>query len=467
MKKAKRGLILLLIISTFLCQSCAGNGLSTEPEQTTEVSIQNDSVSDLANEWVTAEDIIARGHVSLAYEYMNEASIAYNNEDGSKTLYVFSQSVNYIDEHMKWSFIDTGIKEVDETRMANMGYQYTIEASDIKTYYPENLSPDLGVSLQKQLYQFGAVGDHNYAAEIVQKENFIQENREMIAYKGAVEGSDLFVYPSTLGTNAEIQIAQPFAKNQFQLWLEVEENMDVVKQPGGYLTIEARNNDETTIVGVIQKPLLKSAEGKYSYDSAIRSVRKTDHNRYVITFTINDEFNSSGTNVFLAFEVRREKQPDNCLYSKKLQLTHAYLANYSVIGNSSEYGIGRLMLRYVFSSLNIESDAINSATYKIYALNNVDAEIELRPVLEDWCSITGNWNNNYKTGEAISKFNFQDHIWTFDITGSVKEWFADETEQLEHNGLQLKYVNESDQSSIVLSNDNSLFMNVTILNFDD
>ena len=266
MKKGKKGLILLLAISTLLCQSCAGNGQSTEPEQTTEVSIQNESVSDLANEWVTVEDIIARGHISLAYEYMNEASIAYNNEDGSKTLYIFSQSVNYIDEHMKWSFIDTGIKEVDETRMANKGYQYTIEASDIKTYYPENLSPDLGVSLQKQLYQFGVVGDYNYAAEIVQKENFIKENREMIAYKGAVDGSDLFVYPSTLGTNAEIQIAQPFAKNQFQLWLEVEENMDVVKQPGGYLTIEARNNDETTIVGVIQKPLLKNAEGKHSYD---------------------------------------------------------------------------------------------------------------------------------------------------------------------------------------------------------
>ena len=88
MKKARKGLILLLVISTLLCQSCAGNGQSAKPEQTTEVSIQDNSLSNLANEWVTVEDIIARGHVSLAYEYMNEASIAYNNEDGSKTLYV-------------------------------------------------------------------------------------------------------------------------------------------------------------------------------------------------------------------------------------------------------------------------------------------------------------------------------------------------------------------------------------------
>ena len=31
------------------------------------------------------------------------------------------------------------------------------------------------------------------------------------------------VYPSTLGTNVEIEIKQPFAKNQFQIWLEIGE----------------------------------------------------------------------------------------------------------------------------------------------------------------------------------------------------------------------------------------------------
>ena len=61
----------------------------------------------------------------------------------------------------------------------------------------------------------------------------------------------------------------------------------------------------------------------------------------------------------------------------------------------------------------------------------------------------------------------QDHAWKLDITESVKEWYSDESGQLEHNGLQLKYVNEDNGNSILLSNDNSLYMNVIVINFDD
>ena len=60
----------------------------------------------------------------------------------------------------------------------------------------------------------------------------------------------------------------------------------------------------------------------------------------------------------------------------------------------------------------------------------------------------------------------RDHVWRLDITEPVKAWFADESGQLEHNGLQLKYVSEDNGNSILLSNDNSLYMNVIVINFD-
>ena len=418
------------------------------------------------SDYVSTDNMLNRGHVSMLPELTSEVSFGYVNKDGSKTLYVFAQPVNYMNEYMEWTPIDTDIKQVDEKRMSDMGYSYTIAASDIKPYYPKILKKDLGIKLQKNIYQFGVLSDDNFEVELTERENFIDESRSMLVYRKAVGGSDMYVYPSTLGTNVEIEIADSFSKNQFQLWLEIEEGMNIVKQPGGYLTIEQEINGETNTLGVIQKPLMKNTEGDYSYNCSIRSVKKAEGNRYTVTFSVDEAFNNTGSSVFVAFEIRREKLPDNCLYSKQPNLTHAFLNNYTVIGNSAKYGVGRLMLRYVLTPFGLDPETINSATYEVFALTNEKAEVELRPVLEDWCSITGNWNNQYKTGDRVFSASMRDHVWRLDITEPVKAWFADESGQLEHNGLQLKYVNEDNGNSILLSNDNSLYMNVIVINFD-
>ena len=418
------------------------------------------------SDYVSTDNMLNRGHVNMLPELTSEVSFGYVNKDGSKTLYVFAQPVNYMNEYMEWTPIDTDIKQVDEKRMSDMGYSYTIAASDIKPYYPKILKKDLGIKLQKNIYQFGVLSDDNFEVELTERENFIDESRSMLVYRKAVGGSDMYVYPSTLGTNVEIEIADSFSKNQFQLWLEIEEGMNIVKQPGGYLTIEQEINGETNTLGVIQKPLMKNTEGDYSYNCSIRSVKKAEGNRYTVTFSVDEAFNNTGSSVFVAFEIRREKLPDNCLYSKQPNLTHAFLNNYTVIGNSAKYGVGRLMLRYVLTPFGLDPETINSATYEVFALTNEKAEVELRPVLEDWCSITGNWNNQYKTGDRVFSASMRDHVWRLDITEPVKAWFADESGQLEHNGLQLKYVNEDNGNSILLSNDNSLYMNVIVINFD-
>ena len=66
------------------------------------------------SDYVSADDMINRGHERLLSEFMSEVSIGYANKDGSKTLYVFAQPINYMNEYMEWTPIDTDIKEVDE-----------------------------------------------------------------------------------------------------------------------------------------------------------------------------------------------------------------------------------------------------------------------------------------------------------------------------------------------------------------
>ena len=463
----KKYIIMVLFFAMqLLCYSCAS--VKSQIEPTTENDIIDSIVDEtIYNEFISDNTVQERGHVSVIPELMSEVSIGYNNVDDSKTLYVFAQPINYINEFMQWTPINTDIKNVDEVRMLDMGYGYTIAASDIKPYYPNILSHDLGIKLQKNVYQFGVLSDDEFVVEYTGKDNFIGMHRNMLVYRGAVNGSDMYVYPSTLGTNVEVEMKQAFAKNQFQLWVEIGEGMNIVKQPGGYLTVEQTINDETNVLGVIQKPLIKDSKEICSYECAVRSVKKAEDNRYIITFAVDKTLNKAGSTIFIACEIRREKQPDNCLYSGKPNLTHAFLSNYSVIGNSAEYGVGRLMLRYSLTPFALDSSKIRSATYELYALTNENAEVELVPVLEDWCSITGNWNNQYSTGEKVFKSQMENHVWAFDITESVREWFSDKSGQLEHNGLQLKYVNEDAEGSILLSNDNSLYMNAVIINFYD
>jgi hypothetical protein len=158
----------------------------------------------LQNDYVPVDDIKNRGHLELIPQFTSEVSFGYLNEDGSKTLYIFAQPVNYMNEYMEWTPIDTDIKQVDEKRMSDMGYSYTIAASDIKPYYPQNLAKDLGVKLQKNIYQFGVISDDDFEVELTERENFIDESRSMLVYRKAVGGSDMYVYPSTLGTNVEM-----------------------------------------------------------------------------------------------------------------------------------------------------------------------------------------------------------------------------------------------------------------------
>lgn len=98
----------------------------------------------------------------------------------------------------------------------------------------------------------------------------------------------------------------------------------------------------------------------------------------------------------------------------------------------------------------------------MYSLNQGYEKLELLSVLEDWCSVTGNWNSSYKTGKITSAASPVGNQITFDITNETKKWCDDESGQAEHNGVLLKTANENNGTNyIILSNDSTLYNNYT------
>ena len=161
--------------------------------------------------------------------------------------------------------------------------------------------------------------------------------------------------------------------------------------------------------------------------------------------------------------MRREKQPDNTIYSKLPNLRNSYLCNYAVVGNSTEFGTGKHLIRYKFVKyFNLQSSQVKRANYRIYSLNRHRETLETKTILEDWCSLTGNWNEGYEYGPQVAKTSSAKHEFVFDITDELKKWCDDLTGQKEHNGLVLSTEFEQEGVySVILSNDNTLYSNVT------
>lgn len=405
-------------------------------------------------------------HDYVLDEYSSNLSVAYMNKDGTKTIYIFSSPIKFVNKSGKLSLIDTRIVNVSETSMRERGYIYTISNSDIKPYYPKYLSDKCGIVLKNEIeYEFGIFSENAIRPIYKSQLNILNEEKYMLVYENAFgRNCDFKVYPSSKGSSCEIEFEEKPESDTLSTWVKITEpDIYLKKEPGGYIVIAKDKLDVNgvktyDILGVIQKPLLKNKNGDFSYNNSLEILPK-DNGLYEIKLMFDKNMLNKGSVAFLSFEMRRESQPDNALYSKLPNLENAYLCNASVIGNNMEYGIGRLMIRFKFTkNFNLDSSQIQSATFYTYSLNNNKNQFELLSILEDWCSITGNWNKNYKTGDRTSVFSQQSNELKFDITNEVKKWCDDKTGQMEHNGVMLKSINENeDYYNIILSNDNTLY----------
>ena len=420
------------------------------------------------NELFTQKELDKRGHKSVITEYITDISTAYNNKDGTKTFYIFTKPIRYINENQQLSLIDTRIANIDDKNMLEKGYVYTIANSDIKPFFPRELSDNTSILLQKDMeYEYGVYTNKKISAQYKKVTNFINKETDMVVYKNALgNGTRLGLYPSSLGNNCEIYFDKAPETNEVSFWVKVSDpEVRLKKESGGYLImtkakINAEGEQTDEIQAVIQKPLLKDKSGNVSYDNDLNIISKGT-GIYELKFTFDKTKLNAGSTAFISFEMRREKQPDNALYSNFPYLENAYLKNYSAIGNSEHYGIGRLMIRYKFAKLfNLKSEQISKASFHMYSLTDNNDNLEMLSVLEDWCSITGNWNNQYKTGGQVSVFNHTGNEISFDVTKEVMKWCDDESGQMEHNGLLFKSIHEKEGVyNIILSNDNTLYNN--------
>ena len=448
----------LLLLST----ACGASAASVK-----EVSI---TLSDSYYELFTEDEWNASGHQEVIPEFVTDSSIGYRNADGTRTLYYYASPIHYFDAAGGVHTIDTRLANVADESLHQQGYWYTAADSDILPYFPGELSAASGIRLAKgsQFYIFAPAGDAVSAPRYGEETTFLGEKRPALTYRSVLgDGLDLVVYPSSLGANGEVTLGRDLGDDEnVAFWITLPDpDMTLQMENGGYLTVRVPSEEgKTEILGVIQRPLIKTRDGDISFRNSLE-IDSEEDGRYLVSLNLDREATRKGSTVFLSFEMRREKQPDNCLYSGYPYLEYAYLTNFSVLGNSVECGIGRLMIRFLITRpFGLTAEDILSATYSVRSLNDVDQPFELRTVLGDWCSMAGNWSKDYPVGDRTAVCTPKDNEFVFDITDEVKMWCGDPQCILEQYGVQLRACDETEgQYAVMLSNDNSLYRNRTVI----
>lgn len=395
-------------------------------------------------------------HIAELPQYQSDSIAAYLNEDGTKTIYIFSSPVKFEDNGNIYQ-IDNQLCRLEAEHPYAKTFDYKTMQNDITAYFPSHLGPETGIRIQNDWYYDIRLEDA-FDAEQIETTNFLDQSIDAIRYTNHEKPYSILSYPSTLGVNIEIAFQNEIKEEKLTFLLKTNQRESLTIEEGGYAAWKSGKE----IKGVIQAPILKTANGEIVTQNKF-DVRKIGLHQYAVDLYLSNPAQIKGGKMFLSFEMRKEKQPDNAIYSKFPDLENAYLKNISYIGNSPTHGIGRLFIRFAgVSALQIKPEQVMKAQYYVYQLDKSEnpSHYEMFSITEDWCSITGNWrkNKNISRKSDLYEATEKDHILKFDITKEVKCWCDDETAMLEHYGMLLKLQSE-EGCHVLLSNDNTLFQN--------
>ena len=102
-------------------------------------------------EAVSSLDIQENQHVNRLWEQEEDMStVVFQNSDGSKSMYVFAESVKYSDENGVIRDKSNILTETIDKPEYRNDYRYVNADNDVRTYFPKELNPDTGILLEAE-----------------------------------------------------------------------------------------------------------------------------------------------------------------------------------------------------------------------------------------------------------------------------------------------------------------------------
>lgn len=442
MKKNLILLLFILLITTTL-SSCADNATGI-PYLTKDTPSSN------------------KKHIQVLKQFYHENVICFENDDLTKSLYMYSSPV-YIKNKDSYEICNNTIQTIVE---ADGRFAYQNSRNDIVSSLPEKLSSQNGFCIQfkNTKMQIFPQTDVSKDARKTNHINIFGKIAEHLYYENTFN-SNYYIYINDFGVNTETVISNP---NITALAYTIAiDNVELDTSCPDYILFRSVKEDD--VKGIVYKPIIVEKGGNAlngaMSETCNMTVSNTGKGLYTITITLSKTFTENVAfplTVSQSFHIYRPKQPDMAIYSNSN--IGYYLNDKVIIGSDPIKGEGHLLVRFeTLDLLNITSNDILSAEYIISEVSGTTqpATIAMYPVLSEWCSINTRWNTKpVYAKDFIQKVEVvKSGDYSFDVTELLKKW-------LENRGLEVEYiirhgfvlVNETPKSpKLFATGDNGIF----------
>jgi len=226
-------------------------------------------------ETITRAQAIEKGHVNRLYaQEKTLGAVLYQNQNGTKTAYVFDKPVKYVDA-------DGNIKDKNTTITATgiAGYAYAMTENSFSAYFGSTAAN--GVMIQYEDYAFSMKPE----TSLLVSTPTLGEDARSVIYNGAFGAQTALRYETQLsGVKEDIILMRNVGKYAFNFLLTTSGLTPVQKENGAWTLVNA---DQETVIN-FGSIVIKDSAGKTVYGTLNITPRAS--NGYIMTVTVPQAF---------------------------------------------------------------------------------------------------------------------------------------------------------------------------------
>ncbi|WP_290773297.1 DNRLRE domain-containing protein [Anaerofustis sp.] len=380
----------------------------------------------------------------------SEDYTVYKNEDGTRTIDMYTSEVRYKNEMGEYIDYDNSIVTMPTRRKRSVidNYKYTNKEGMVDIKLPEDLTSDVPISIQDKddnEVKFYPVFEKEVSKEETKgelKKETVEgiyyereEKNTKIVYGSDEENIDIEYIPIDNGIKENIIINSPTDKNIFKYKIECEGMIPYIPEVGGVIFYDKNNPKEE--IGAILTPYMtdSSENGGYSEDLKY-SIEKTEEgiDTYILTLTVSKEYLESKDRVYPII-IDPTYTAKSTAGVKDVYIESGYpTSNFYVstirkmpIGYGSTDKVCRTLMKFPELNAKIKGNYVTSASLKLYELSNGSpfSTVEVHKNTSSWSLGEVTWNTRPKwtsTVYASKKLSNASSAHSLNITKLVQEW---------------------------------------------
>lgn len=405
-------------------------------------------------EIVSSESIESKGHVNRLWEQEQDLNtVIFQNKDGTKTAYYYSDPVKYTDKNGK-------VKDKKNKLSETENGEYTNAENDVNAYFPKKIHKNKGVELKFGEYVFEMSPNINGSSGASRQTGHDKDSNptEYVEYPEVFADDISLRYTPTFGGYKEdIILNTNVGINRFEFKLTTNGLSLVQASTGNYYLAEPLTGEYVTALGnvIVYDNTGVESEG-YNHYYEVTTLSQDE--QYLISVIVDEDYLESNDTVYPVYVdptltvMPQGDVEDAVLYSNDSETAYSGLIK---IGYDAAYGTGRGL--YDFPILNFTNDfilmygnQIKSAELNLYAqIQGSDRDnaknLSLYEFHSDWSPSTVKWNNTnpYNYSTLVSSKSVTTGWTAFNILPVIEKFKSDSDYTMAFKGLLLKANSET------------------------